>query len=133
MPRPFPPILSLLLLAVVVPASAQDMEPKAYSASPVGATFLVLAGSRSTGSVVFDPAITITDAEAHMNGVAMGIGTTFGLFGKLALASGVVPFAWGDVSGSVGEESRRVTRTGLADSRYKLSINLRGNDALRIR
>jgi hypothetical protein len=30
----------------------------------------------------------------------------------------------------VGEESRRVTRAGLADSRYKLSINWRGNDAM---
>lgn len=109
------------------------MEPKSYSASPVGATFLVAVASRSTGSIVFDPTLPIEDAEAHINGAALGVGTTFNLAGKLALVSGVMPFAWGDVSGRVGEDSRRVTRSGLADMRVKLSVNLIGNDAMRVR
>jgi hypothetical protein len=121
------------LLFAATAASAQDMEPKAYSASPVGTTFLVLAASRNTGSVVFDPTLPIRDVDARIGGVAVGVGTTFNLFGKLALASGVLPFAWGEMTGTVGEDARRITREGLADSRFKLSINLRGNDAMRIR
>ena len=117
---------------IAVPAAAQEMEPKAYSASPVGATFLVAAASRSSGSIIFDPTLPIEDAEATINGVALGFGTTFGLFGKLALVSAVAPFAWGEASGRVGEEARSVTRTGLADTRFKLSMNFRGNDAMPI-
>ena len=52
------------------------------------------------------------------------------MFGKLALASVAVPYAWGDVSGQVFEEARTVTRSGLADTRVRLSVNLRGNDAM---
>jgi hypothetical protein len=120
-------------LLLSTPAAAQEMEPKAYSASPVGTTFLVVAGSRNTGSVVFDPTLPIKDVEARIGGVAMGVGTTFGLFGKLTLVSAVLPFAWGELNGLVGENARSITRQGLADSRFKLSMNLRGNDAMRVR
>jgi hypothetical protein len=125
--------LACLLILSAAPAAAQDMEPKAYSASPVGATFLVAIGSRSTGSVVFDPTLPVRDVEAGINGAAVGIGTTFGLFGKLTLMSAVLPYAWGDLSGLVGEESRSITRAGLADARVKISINLAGNPAMRLR
>jgi hypothetical protein len=123
--------VAAVILSLAPRAVAQELEPKAYSASPVGATFLVAALSRSTGSVVFDPTLPITDVSARINGVVIGVGRTFDLLGKLALISAAVPFAWGDVSGQVAEEAREVTRTGLADSRVKLSINLRGNDAMR--
>lgn len=121
------------VLAAATTVSAQEMEPKAYSASPVGATFLVLGASRNTGSVVFDPTLPIRDVDARIGGVAVGVGTTFGLFGKLALASAVLPVAWGKMTGLVGEDARSITRQGLADSRYRLSINLLGNDAMRLR
>ena len=122
-----------MVLTATAAAGAQELEPKAYSASPVGATFLVAALSRSTGSVVFDPTLSITDASARINGGVLGVGTTFGLLGKLALFSAAVPYAWGDISGQVGEEARAVTRSGFADLRAKLSINFRGNDAMRAR
>jgi hypothetical protein len=111
-------------------AAAQELEPKAYSASPVGATFLVVALSRSTGSVVFDATLPISDVSARINGAVIGVGQTFGLLGKLALVSAAVPFGWGEISGEVFEEARTVTRSGFADTRVKLSMNLRGNAAM---
>jgi len=121
-----------LVLVTCAPASAQDMEPKAYSASPVGATFFVASVARSAGSVVVDPSIPLTDVDATINGAFFGVGTTFDLFGKLALVSAVLPYAWGAVSGRVFEEARPVTRSGLADTRVRLSVNLRGNDAMHL-
>ena len=106
-----------LVITAPIQVFAQEMEPKAYSASPVGATFLVVAASRNTGSVVFDPTLPIRDVEANINGIAVGVGTTFGLFGKLTLVSAVLPYAWGDLSGLVGEDARSITRDGLADTR----------------
>ena len=132
MPRWSPPILLVACLLCAVPALAQEMEPRAYSASPTGATFLGAVLSRSTGSILFDPTLPISDVEAGINGAALAAGTTFGLFGKLALISAAVPYAWGDISGQVFEDARTVTRSGFADMRLRLSINLRGNDAMRI-
>ena len=126
-------VAGFCVLAAAVPGTAQDLEPKAYSASPVGAAFLVVGLARSTGGVVFDPTLPFEDVEAKINGVALGGGYTFSLFGKLGLASAVVPYSWGDVSGLVAEEARSITRSGLADSRFKLSVNFVGNPAMRAR
>ena len=121
------------VLAGADEARAQDLEPKAYSASPVGASFLVLGLSRSSGSVLTDPTLPLKDVDAKINGVPVAVGYTFGLFGKLALVTVAVPYAWGDVSGLVFEETRSITRSGLTDARAKFSVNLVGNPAMGLR
>ncbi len=60
-------------------------------------------------------------------------GYTFGLAGKLAMVTAAVPYGWGDISGRVYEDAQTVTRSGLTDSRIKLSVNLVGNPAMRAR
>src|SRR4051812_12759921 len=100
----------MIVLCATTTVSAQELEPKAYSASPVGATFVVGSLARSTGSVVFDPAIPITDVDARISGAFLGVGTTFGWLGKMTLVSAVLPYAWGKVSGQVFENTRTVTR-----------------------
>jgi hypothetical protein len=109
---------------------AQDMEPRAYSASPVGANFLVAGFSRSTGAIVFDPSLPITDVQADVNGWVLGAGHTFSLAGKLGLVTAAVPYAFADVTGQISEAAAETHRSGLADARFKLSVNLRGNDAM---
>jgi hypothetical protein len=71
--------------------------------------------------------------DAKVNSGLIAAGYTFGLFGKLALATAAMPYAWGDITGKVAEESRAISRSGLSDSRFKLSINLVGNPAMRAR
>ena len=121
------------LVAVAGSVGAQDLEPKAYSASPVGAAFLVVGVARSSGSVLTDPSLPVQDIEAKIYGVPLAAGYTFGLFGKLALVTAALPYTWGDVTGQVGEETRTVRRSGLADVRAKLSINLTGDPAMGVR
>ena len=128
-----PALTFVCLLAISASARAQDLEPKAYSASPVGAAFLVLGLSRSTGSVLTDPTLPLTDVEATISGAPLAGGLTFGLFGKLALVTAALPYAWGTVTGRVGDDAGKVARSGLADARAKLSVNLVGNPAMGLR
>ncbi|HEY9462218.1 MAG TPA: transporter [Vicinamibacterales bacterium] len=111
-------------------AAGQELEPRAYTAAPTGVNFLIVAGGRSTGGVLVDPSLPVEDVEATIESVGLGLGRTIDLFGRTALILAVVPYAWGNVSGSVGEETRRITRSGLADPRVKLSVNLLGGRAL---
>jgi hypothetical protein len=111
-------------------ASAQDLEPRAYAASPVGLSFLAVIAGHSSGGVLVDPSLPVEDAEATVNSLAVGAGTTFGLFGRTALAVAALPLAWADASGRVGENTGHVSREGLADPRLKLSVNLVGGRAL---
>jgi hypothetical protein len=118
------------VLAAALHSAAQELEPRAYSASPVGANFVAAILSRSAGDVVTDPTLPITDVSARIGSFALGYGRTFDLFGRQALATAALPYAWGNAEGNVGEDRRRITRSGLADLRAKLSVNLYGNPAM---
>src|SRR5436190_22070151 len=96
-------------------AHAQDLEPRAYSASPVGANFLIASFSRSTGDVIFDPTLPITDVRADVTGLVVGVGHSFNLFGNLGLVVAAVPYAFASVTGKVLEQQTEITRSGLAD------------------
>jgi Putative MetA-pathway of phenol degradation len=121
----------LAFLPVNRSTSAQELEPRAYVPSPTGVTFLLAGYGRQTGSVLFDPSLPFEDVEATLDSVTAGVGHTFGIFGRQALFVAAFPVVWADVSGEVGDAARRVTRTGLADPRFKLSVNLHGSPALR--
>jgi hypothetical protein len=113
-----------------MPALGQDLEPKVYAASPTGANFLVASYAWSGGEVLVDPTVPVTDVHASVQSLAIGVGHTFGVFGKLGRASITIPVTWADVTGRVGDVSGEVSRNGLADARFKFSVNLRGNDAM---
>jgi len=115
------------------PVAAQDMEPKAYSASPVGANFFVGGYTWSSGAVVFDPTLPVDDVNADVQAYVLGLGHTFDCFGDLALVSLAVPYATADLTGKVAEQATAISRSGLADARMKFSINLIGNPAMAAR
>lgn len=114
-------------------AVAQDLEPRAYAASPVGANFLVVGGGRSSGDVLIDPSLPLEDVQASVNSAFLGAGTTFAFFGRTALFVAAFPYAWVTATGNVGESAREVSRSGFADPRIKLSVNFVGGRALTLR
>lgn len=119
-------------VTLLIPArgTAQDMEPRVYSASPVGTSFLQIGFGRSNGDISFDPTIPITNVKATLDSLPIGISHTFGLFGRQTLFSAGLPYVWGNVTGQVGEQSGKVTRSGLGDLRLRYSVNLHGSPAL---
>lgn len=128
LPRSAAALLCLVLAAGR--ASAQELEPRAYSPSPVGTNFLVGGYGYTWGGVLADPSLPVSDVEAKIHTATLGYGRTFGLFGRRASAGVVVPYVWADVSGDVGADSRRVTRDGVGDPRLRFSLNLVGAPAL---
>jgi len=114
-------------------AAAQDLEPRAYTASPVGTNFLLVGGGRSSGDVITDPSLPLSDVRATVNSTAIGGGRTIDFFGRTALIVASFPYAWSTVSGKVGEEGALITRSGLVDLRVKFSLNLVGGRAVSAR
>ena len=120
-------------LAIARQLDAQDMEPRAYAPSPIGVRFVVAGISRSAGGVVVDPSLPVEDVHAVVSSPIVGGGATLSLFGRTAIASVAIPFAWARATGRVEETTREASRTGMADWRLKLSVNLLGGRALRPR
>ncbi|HSM84673.1 MAG TPA: transporter [Candidatus Limnocylindrales bacterium] len=123
-------ISALLLWAGVPGLAGQDLEPRAYSASPVGVTFVGTAFSRSRGGVLADPSLPLRDIKATVYATTLGLGYTFPVLHRQALLTALLPYAWGTVSGNVGEQRASVDRSGLANARFRFSVNLHGSPAL---
>ena len=123
-------VAAVAMLCAPLTLHAQDLEPRAYAASPIGLNFLVAGFGRSAGGVVVDPALPVEDVEATVDAFTVGAGATFGLFGRTALLVGAAGYVWAEATGRVGEDAREVSRSGLADPRFKLSVNLLGGRAL---
>jgi hypothetical protein len=108
----------------------QEIEPRAYSPSPTGVTFVGLGLGYSTGAVLTDPTLPVQDVEAELNYAGVGVGRTFGLFGRAANASILLPYIQGDFTGTVDDVARAVSRSGLGDARFRIATNLIGGPAL---
>ena len=118
------------MLLLSRPARCQELEPRAYAANPVNIGFVLAAFGHSRGGVLLDPTLPINDVSAKIQSLALGGGGTFALFGRTASVSALLPYAWGTISGTVGEASDSIERSGLADARLRFSINLVGGPAL---
>jgi outer membrane putative beta-barrel porin/alpha-amylase len=118
------------LLLTIGHAEAQELEPRAFSPSPVGTTFVLGGFGRSAGGVLFDPALDIDNVQADLWIATVGAGRTFGLGGRQARVLAVAPIAWGSVAGHVHAQAQRQDLAGFVDPRFKLSVGLVGAPAL---
>jgi hypothetical protein len=119
-----------MMSAIARTALAQQLEPRAYSPSPVGANILGAAYLYSTGGAVFDPSVPIKNIQARINIVVPYYSRTFGLFGRQASVTATTPYVWGTVHGDVQDVGRSADRTGFGDPALRLAVNLIGGPAL---
>ncbi|OLL28544.1 hypothetical protein BTH42_27005 [Burkholderia sp. SRS-W-2-2016] len=119
-----------MLLLSPASVSAQELEPRTYSASPVGTNFLVLGYTYLTGNVLTDPSLPITNVQARFNTMSISHVRTFGLFGHTASMAFALPFARGNLSGNVIDAATEIHRAGVGDLRTRFAFNLIGSPAL---
>jgi len=125
--------LAICLLSLLVPTSdvqAQDLEPRAFSASPIDMNFLIAGYTRTTGGLAFDSSLPITGVEAKLNTVVLGYERTFDLLGRTASAAIVLPYDQGEISGQLLGQGKEVSRSGLGDLKMRFAVNLIGGPAL---
>ena len=111
-------------------AQAQQLEPRAYSPSPVGANFLGVGYLYSYGNAALDPASPVQNVYARINTVVPYYTRTLGLLGRQASITATTPYVWGKVHGDVFDVGRSVNRSGLGDPALRFAVNLMGGPAL---
>jgi len=119
-----------VVLLFARPVFAQDLEPRLYTSAPTGLNFLAVAYSASQGGVLFDPSVPLEDAHIDVDGPAVAYIRSLGLWNKAAKFDALLPRACLD--GSATFNGAIVTRDvcGLADPRFRLSVNFHGAPAL---
>lgn len=108
---------------------AQDLDPRAYARVPVNFTTLIAGFSYSSGGVVTDATLPVKNVQATVQTPSVGIAHSFSLFNLTSQALVAVPYSWAQVSGDVGNQAERITRSGFSDMRLRLSVLVLGAPA----
>ena len=121
---------TLPLLLTSVRASAQELEPRAYSNAPVGLNFLVTGFSYVEGGIATDPAGPIENAELAVWGPVLGYARTLDVAGKSAKVDVVVPYGFLSGTADVAGQARDREVSGFWDPKLRFSMNFFGAPAL---
>jgi hypothetical protein len=127
-------IFALLLFGAshfCTPVHAQDLEPGFLSATPIGSNIAIASTGYSQGNILLDNTIPIEDLKATIYNFALGYFHSFKLFNRLTKIDVVVPYGIADFNGILENEPRSVTRNGLGDPMFRLSMILVGVNPLK--
>jgi hypothetical protein len=121
---------AMLLCAWSAPASSQEIEPRAFSPSPVGVLFVMVGAGQSTGGILTDPSLPVDDVDGEIDAGLLGLGRSFGLFGRLATVAVAQPYLDAKFTGTLDGEPAQATRSGIGDTKLRFALNLLGNPAV---
>lgn len=126
---------NLLLRVVITVCSltllwAQELAPRAYVITPVHSNAISVIYSFYNGSVLFDGAVPITNASASVHAPVLGVYHSFNFFGRSANVTAALPYGIGNFQGNVMGTESKIYRSGLLDSTFRFSVNLKGGSAM---
>lgn len=123
-------LIGLLPLLIGLPLAAQDLDPRSYIRLPLK-TYTVITGySFSYGGVLTDPTLPIENMEASVHTASLGYAQSLNLLGLSSQIMLSLPYSWASVSGLVTGQQQSVARSGLADSRLRLTVLVLGAPAV---
>jgi hypothetical protein len=111
-------------------AWGQDLAPRAYVITPLHSNAIILTYSYFSGSVLFDGAVPITGAVAHINIPTFTYYHSLNFFGRAGNITVSLPYGVGNFRGTVTGAAANAYRSGMLDSAYRFSVNLKGGPAL---
>jgi Putative MetA-pathway of phenol degradation len=131
--------LALKVASMVVVAcsvhrlGAQDLTPRAYVITPLHSNAVTIAWSFYDGSINFNGALPVSDATGRYSVPILSYYHSFDIFGRSANVVASLPYGVGNFNGTVAGAGTNLYRSGLVDSVYRLSVNLKGGPAMQPR
>lgn len=112
---------------------AQDLAPRAYVITPVHANAVNVTYSYFNGGVNFNGTVPITGATGTYSVPVISYYHAFNLLGRSANVTASLPYAVGTFQGEVLGAQQQIYRSGLLDSGYRVSVNLKGGPAMQMK
>jgi hypothetical protein len=119
----------VVLVCSVHELGAQDLTPRAYVITPLHANAVTVSGSFYDGDINFNGALPVSDAKGTYSIPIFSYYHSFGLFSRSANVVASLPYAVGNFNGTVAGAGTNLYRSGLVDSVFRLSVNLKGGPA----
>jgi len=124
-------LLCLSLCSTVI--FAQELEPRSYSVIPKGFNVGVIGYTLSHGNVIADATSPIDELVLTSSILVVGYARTFGFFNKLGRIQMLLPYTFINGTATVQGVDTSASRSGFADARVKIGINLLGSPAMNVR
>ncbi len=109
-------------------ANAQDLAPRAYVITPLHFNSITLTWSFYDGSINYG-ALPVTGATGTYSVPIFSYYHSFSFFGRSANVVASLPYAVGSFQGRVPGAEPHLYRSGLLDSVFRFSVNLKGGPA----
>lgn len=123
-------LLGLTLAASAASAWAQDIEPRAYSNTPIGVNFLIASYAFSEGGVATDPSLPLQNANLQTHATVLAYAHSFEVAGQSGKFDLILPYAWLSGTAEFAGQPREREASGFGDPRLRFSLNLYGAPAL---
>lgn len=109
---------------------SQDLAPRAYTITPLRSNAANFTYSFFDGGLLFDGAVPIIDATARTSIPIFSYYHSFSFFGRSANVVAFLPYGVGTFRGKTPAAEISAYRSGLLDTSYRLSVNLKGGPAM---
>jgi hypothetical protein len=109
---------------------AQDLSPRAYVITPMHSNAITLTWSFYDGSIDYNGALPVSGATGTYSVPIFSYYHAFSFFGRSANVVGSLPYAFGNFQGTATGAEDHLYRSGLLDSVYRFSVNLKGGPAM---
>ncbi len=119
-----------IILTTCFTSESQDLAPRAYVITPLRSNALTLSASFYDGELLFNGVLPITDATARISAQTLTYYRSLSFFGRSANITATVPYGLGTFEGNVMEQKTTARRSGMLDSVYRFSVNLKGGPAM---
>ena len=84
------------------------------------------------GELLFEGTVPITDATGRLSVPALSLYRSLSVFGRSANVTATLPYGVGNFKGTAFGAETSVYRSGLMDSVFRLSVNLKGGPAMEL-
>ena len=125
--------LLLIICLACAPSYAQDLAPRAYVITPVHSNAVILSYSFFDGGLLFDNAVPITDASATIHVPVFSYYHSLSFFGRSANITASLPYGTAHFQGKFQDNETKAYRSGLLDSTFRISVNIKGGPAMSVR
>lgn len=128
------PFVKVVLSAGIAAGSlvslcAQDLAPRAYVITPLHSNAITLTYSFFDGNIV-SAGTPITGATGTYHVPIFSYYHSLSVFGRSANIAASLPYGVGNFQGTVQGAEEQIYRSGLLDSSFRFSVNLKGGPAM---
>ena len=111
-------------------SGAQDLAPRAYIITPTHSNAVTVTYSYYNGDLLLDGAVPITGATNKTSVSVLSFTHSLRIFGRSGNVTASLPYGVGDFKATVIGFEASAHRSGMLDSSFRFSVNLRGGPAM---